>query len=349
MNKKIILPLIFLLLSGCAKQTVTSGPPTIVIEEIPLIEVNSGSFDINDLKQYITASDSSGKKLLDDQITLSGHIDTSVISTFQIRIKATDANNASSSAVMNVRTVDTTAPTFTQAFDPIIQYIGTDMNYDVKNCGLTICDNFNLEESLIDNTRIFNTVEKNTAGNYTITYTTKDSSGNSNVYSLNVEVSEDIDKAADYLFRKALELLIGSGDYFLYGQNDTHLFRTEILNFDEIIDQVFCNDAVAVFEQICSDEKTGWLVKEDTKVYTKWNTDAILVVPLEVKIERIPSAQDNEHSFTYLAEVLFQNSSGDIVSGKSEVAFSIVDHFLKIEHFENPFIESDSDFQTDAE
>ena len=142
--KKIYLTAGFLFfICGCSKQAITSGPPTITVKEIPPIEVNSENYQLNDLKQYIIATDSSGKKLSDDQIALSGYIDTHVLSTFQIQIKATDANGASSTASMRVKTVDTTAPAFVAAQNPIIQYIHTEADYSVKNCGVKISDNFN--------------------------------------------------------------------------------------------------------------------------------------------------------------------------------------------------------------
>lgn len=328
------------ILCGCSKQTVTSGPPTIVVNEIPPIEVNLGTYELDNLKQYIIATDSSGKRLSDEQITLSGYIDTHVLSTFQIQIKATDSNNVSSTSSLSVKTVDTTAPTFVVAKNPILQYINTEMDYNVKNCGLKISDNFIFEEALINNTRIFNTVEQNKVGKYTVNYTTKDSSDNIAEFELEIEISDDIDVVADYLYQKTLELFRGSNDYFLYGRHDTNAYHTELLNFDEIINYNFSSQARESFIELCTQE--GWLLIESDSYFLDWEKSGSMPIAHSVQLQRKDDLDEETNLFSYTVHVTYPTKEGNLVESETEFIVGIEDNAVKIFHFENPFINSDT-------
>lgn len=347
--KKVNLAVILLLFTcGCSNQTVTSGPPTITIKEIPPIEVNLGSYDLNDLKQYITATDASGKTLSEDQIVLSGYIDTHVLSTFQIQIKATDSSNASSTSSLSVKTIDTTAPTFIAAQNPIIQYINTDLDYSVKNCGVKISDNFNYEDALIKNTRIFNTVENNKPGNYAVTYTTKDSSDNTSEFNLEVQVSDDIDLVANSLYRKALELFRGSNDYFLYGKHDTNAYHTELLNFHEIIDHTFFEEAKESFIARCTQEE-GWLLIENDAYYLDWEKLSTMPIALSLDLEREKDEEENRFTYQVVLTYKSNDSEENIMQSKTKFVIGIEENSLKVLNFENPFIISENYSESETE
>ena len=113
-----------------------------------------------------TATDNSGSAV----VTSSGSVDTSAVGSYTITYTATDPSGNSSTATRTVNVVDTTAP--------VVVVTGTDETVELgdtyTDVGATASDASGTLDVVVSGS-----VDTNTIGTYTITYTATDASGNS--------------------------------------------------------------------------------------------------------------------------------------------------------------------------
>jgi len=108
-----------------------------------------------------------------DNVIVDGKVDTSVLGDYTISYSVKDSSGNEATAARIVHVTDTTSPEIT--FD------GGDVYYmakgtDYSEPGYTATDNY--DGDISDKVQVSGTVDTNTSGKYTLTYTVKDSAGN---------------------------------------------------------------------------------------------------------------------------------------------------------------------------
>ena len=113
-------------------------------------------------------------------MTSSGTVDTSAVGSYTITYTATDLDNNTATSTRVVNVVDTTAPVITLLGDnPATAELGE----AYTDAGATASD---LSGTVTVTTS--GTVDTNTLGSYTLTYTSSDASGNTTTETRNVNV-----------------------------------------------------------------------------------------------------------------------------------------------------------------
>lgn len=213
--------------------------------------------------------------------TVSGTVDTNTLGEYTITYTYTDEAGNTSTVTRTVTVVDTTAPTITLLN-------GLQMNIQLTETftdpGYTASDN--VDSNLVVN--VSGTVDTNTLGEYTITYTTTDSSGNSTTVTRTVTVSDAPARLAQLAPNDDSEFNISN--YFVYGEYELFLITYSdhtilaIFNGDELIDQLqFGNEpngpsdpfpTESIFQQIYAISENGILI--ETMNFDTWQEEAIL-------------------------------------------------------------------------
>ena len=107
----------------------------------------------------------------DVEITTTGTVDSDIVGSYTITYTATDSSGNTSTATRVVNVVDTTSPTITVTGDnPMTIEVGSTFT----DPGATVIDNYDNDVEITTT----GTVDSDTVGSYTITYTATDSSGN---------------------------------------------------------------------------------------------------------------------------------------------------------------------------
>ena len=129
----------------------------------PVITVTSGT---DTVERGNTWTDAGATADTGETVTASGTVDTSTVGTYTITYTATDATGNVGTATRTVNVVDTVAPviTVTSGTDIVAQ------GHTWTDAGATADTGETVTAS--------GTVDTNTAGIYTITYTATDASGN---------------------------------------------------------------------------------------------------------------------------------------------------------------------------
>lgn len=169
-------------------ENVDTNSPILILNGnyIEYVEVNSEYID-----KGAIAYSSTGETLnvstptikLNDEIT--SQIDTSDLNTYNIIYEVTDTSRLTTSATRTVIIRDTIPPTITIPTDTTL-YTDEVSSFDAED-GIIITDNFDNNPLLtIDNT------VANIPGNYVVTYTATDSSGNSKTERRVINVVENL-------------------------------------------------------------------------------------------------------------------------------------------------------------
>ena len=117
-------------------------------------------------------------------VSTSGTVDTSTVGSYTVTYSATDANGNTTTATRTVNVVDTTAPVVTvTGDDPVTTELGAD--YD--DAGATATDASGTVEVVTSGT-----VDTDTVGEYTLTYTSTDASGNAGTATRTVNVTDTV-------------------------------------------------------------------------------------------------------------------------------------------------------------
>ena len=103
-------------------------------------------------------------------VTASGNVDTTSVGTYTVTYTATDLDNNTATATRTVNVVDTTAPVITLTGDAAVT---VELGGTYTDAGATASD---ISGDIVVTTT--GTVDTDTLGTYTITYTASDASGN---------------------------------------------------------------------------------------------------------------------------------------------------------------------------
>jgi hypothetical protein len=115
-------------------------------------------------------------------VTSSGTVDTSAVGSYTITYTATDKDGNTATATRTVNVVDTTAPEVTVTGD---NPATTELGADYEDAGATATDASGTVEVVTTGT-----VDKDTVGEYTLTYTATDASGNAGTATRTVNVTD---------------------------------------------------------------------------------------------------------------------------------------------------------------
>ena len=115
-------------------------------------------------------------------VTSSGTVDTSTVGSYTITYTATDKDGNTATATRTVNVVDTTAPEVTVTGD---NPATTELGADYEDAGATATDASGTVEVVTTGT-----VDKDTVGEYTLTYTATDASGNAGTATRTVNVTD---------------------------------------------------------------------------------------------------------------------------------------------------------------
>ena len=117
-------------------------------------------------------------------VTTSGTVDTNTVGSYTITYTATDKDGNSASATRTVNVVDTTDPVVTiSGVSPVTVELGD----TYTDAGATATDLSGTIEVVTSGT-----VDTDTVGEYTLTYTATDASGNSGTASRTVNVTDTV-------------------------------------------------------------------------------------------------------------------------------------------------------------
>jgi surface protein len=182
-------------LAACGGGSSSGGDSSdgeVIIEDTtaPVITLNGESeitIELNSVYSELAATatdDTDG----DVEVTISGEVNTSEIGTYTITYTASDtaSNTATATRTVNVNVVDTTPPVITLMDDSEVHLVQNNTFSVYEETGATAFDNIDGEVDVV----ITNDIDANTVGNYTVTYTATDSSGNQAIETRSVNVVE---------------------------------------------------------------------------------------------------------------------------------------------------------------
>lgn len=268
--KKFSILLALLLVTGCSRRIENPGPPQLTILEDAVIEVNQEDFSEDQLRSCFKATDYKGRTLPAENVTFMTNVNISILGTSYIKIKAVDDNGYYDIKTLKVTTVDHTAPTFRLPALTPVYLLSEQPAFEAKGMGIQLKDNFNREQTLISNAH-WKTINPamSVAGKLTMTLSTADSSGNSAETEVEIIVTQDPLEKAQYLIDKLANICQGSDDYFIFGTNDGENQRTEIINYDTLINELFTSEGRNVLE---SSGFADRILKDGELVYWLWNS-----------------------------------------------------------------------------
>ena len=159
--------------TGTATRTVNvvdTTAPVIALEGANPMEV-----ELKGTYEELGATSDGGEK-----VTISGSVDTDTLGSYTITYTATDANSNTGTATRTVNVVDTTAPVIALEGDNPME---VELDGDYTDAGATSNGGEKVETS--------GTVDTATVGEYTITYSAKDDSGNTGTATRTVNVVDN--------------------------------------------------------------------------------------------------------------------------------------------------------------
>lgn len=121
------------------------------------------------------------KKDISSSMKVKGHVDTNKIGEYKI-IYTTSYKKVSKSVTRKVKVVDTTKPEITLTGEATSFVVGG----EYSELGYSATDNY--DGDITTNVTITNNIDSNTIGEYEVTYTVKDSSGNESIATRKVNV-----------------------------------------------------------------------------------------------------------------------------------------------------------------
>ena len=127
-----------------------------------------------------------------NKYTISGKVNTKKLGTYTITYKVTHLKTTKK-ITRTVKVVDTTPPTITLTGGDIEIYL----NEDYNEPGYNATDNY--DKDITSKVKIDNPIDKTKTGEYTITYTVKDTSKNKTSVNRKVTVKENIKKTENGL------------------------------------------------------------------------------------------------------------------------------------------------------
>ena len=143
----------------------------------PVISVTSGT---DTVELGATWTDAGATADGGETVTTSGSVDTSTVGTYTITYSATDASGNTSSETRTVTVVDTTAPVVTVTGDTSVT---VELGSTYSDAGATATD-LSGDVTVVSS----GTVDTDTLGEYVITYTSTDASGNTGTATRTVTV-----------------------------------------------------------------------------------------------------------------------------------------------------------------
>ena len=150
---------------------------TVVDTTAPVISVTSGT---DTVELGATWTDAGATADGGETVTTSGSVDTSTVGTYTITYSATDASGNTSSETRTVTVVDTTAPVVTVTGDTSVT---VELGSTYSDAGATATD-LSGDVTVVSS----GTVDTDTLGEYVITYTSTDASGNTGTATRTVTV-----------------------------------------------------------------------------------------------------------------------------------------------------------------
>ena len=151
---------------GTATRTVTVEDTT-----DPVITLLNNTAQYNTVEFGGTYSEQGATADGNETVTTTGTVDTTTVGQYTITYSATDASGNEGTATRMVTVVDTTAPVITLSGSATVTIVKGSTYTDA---GATATDNYDTSVTVVTT----GTVDTNTVGTYTITYTASDSSGN---------------------------------------------------------------------------------------------------------------------------------------------------------------------------
>ena len=155
-----------LTLTACGSDTKDTQAPSITLNgESPMFVAHGSDFS----DPGASANDNNDGSI---SLTVSGNVDTTIVGSYTLTYSATDAagNSANSERIVNV--TDQTAPTIALEGDSTI-VIAHGSSY--IDAGAAVTDNVDSDLTAV----VTGSVDTSTIGNYTLTYSATDSTGNS--------------------------------------------------------------------------------------------------------------------------------------------------------------------------
>lgn len=163
--------------------------PTIKLNKGANITVDYGkSFNYKD---YVTISDNFDKKVSD--VKVEGKVDVKKEGKYDLKITGTDSSNNKTTKTLTVNVDDISAPKVTLSKKKVSLEKGK--SFDAKKYLKSAVDN--KDGNVKSDVKISSSVNTKKVGNYTVTYTVKDSSGNTSKATLKVEVTKPYDVASN--------------------------------------------------------------------------------------------------------------------------------------------------------
>jgi Cu/Ag efflux protein CusF len=169
--------------AGTATRTVnvvdTTGPTITILGDNPATVEFGGTYT----DAGATATDNSGDTIT---VTTSGNVNVNVIGAYEITYSASDSDGNTSVATRTVNVVDTTAPVVTVTGDnPATVEVGS----TYTDAGATATDAVDGTTTVVTT----GTVDTDTIGSYTLTYTSTDAAGNAGTATRTVNVVDTVD------------------------------------------------------------------------------------------------------------------------------------------------------------
>ena len=141
-----------------------------------------------------TAASPDDVTVTDGTVTVDGTVDVNIVGDYTITYTATDASNNVSTLDRTVTVQDTTAPSLTLlGLNPLVLLKGatyTEPGFQASDGGVAILQTSTEGEN--NGVFISSTVNVTVVGNYTVTYTARDSAGNQTVKTRAVEITEPV-------------------------------------------------------------------------------------------------------------------------------------------------------------
>ena len=159
-------------------------------------------------------------------VTSSGTVDTSTVGSYTITYTATDLDGNTATATRTVNVVDTTAPVVTVTGDnPATVELGT----TYTDAGATATDLSGSVEVVTSGT-----VDANTVGSYTLTYTATDASGNAGTATRTVNVTDTTSP------------VFTSSSTFIVDENQTAIGTVTATDADTVTFTISNTDAMSI-------------------------------------------------------------------------------------------------------
>ncbi|MDC0552063.1 DUF5011 domain-containing protein, partial [Flavobacteriaceae bacterium] len=203
--------------------TTTATRTVNVVDTIaPVITLNGDNPTTIEVGTTFTDPGASATDNYDTEIsvTVSGEVNSENLGSYTLTYTATDSSGNTTTATRTVNVVDTTAPIITLIGDnPITIEVGDTFT----DTGATATDNYDTEISV----SVTGTVDNNTIGVYTLTYTATDSSGNTTTATRIVNVVDTTTPVITLIGDNPMNIEVG-GTFTDPGATATDNYDTEI-------------------------------------------------------------------------------------------------------------------------